>query len=271
MTLVARHGALSDIGLHRKTNEDTYVVEPPLYAVCDGMGGANAGEVASGLAAETLAAEVARGTPIHAAAEAANAAVYQRAHDNVEQTGHGHHAHGVRARGQHGAVRPHRRQPRLPVARRRAAAGERRPLAGRRDGAGRPPDRRRGGRAPSSQHPQPRARHRARARASTSSPRTFCPATCCCSAATASAGRCRPTPSSSRSRAATRRPRRSGSSSRRASRAGRTTSPPSWCTWTRARTDRRRRLGGDHARPAGRPGIRRGHRRAAVRRRRARA
>ena len=89
MTLVARHGALSDIGLHRKTNEDTFVVRPPLYAVCDGMGGANAGEVASGLAAETLAAEVAKGTPVHAAAEAANAAVYRRAHDNVEQTGMG--------------------------------------------------------------------------------------------------------------------------------------------------------------------------------------
>jgi serine/threonine protein phosphatase PrpC len=89
VTLVARHGALTDIGLHRKTNEDTFVVRPPLYAVCDGMGGANAGEVASGLAAETLAAEVAKGTPLHAAAEAANAAVFQRAHDNAEQTGMG--------------------------------------------------------------------------------------------------------------------------------------------------------------------------------------
>ena len=89
MTLVARHGALTDIGLHRKTNEDTFVVRPPLYAVCDGMGGANAGEVASGLAAETLAAEVLKGTPLHAAAEAANAAVFQRAHDNAEQTGMG--------------------------------------------------------------------------------------------------------------------------------------------------------------------------------------
>jgi protein phosphatase len=89
VTLVARHGALTDIGLHRKTNEDTFVVRPPLYAVCDGMGGANAGEVASELAAETLAAEVARGTPLHAAAEAANAAVFQRAHENLEQTGMG--------------------------------------------------------------------------------------------------------------------------------------------------------------------------------------
>jgi serine/threonine protein phosphatase PrpC len=89
VTLVARHGALTDIGLHRKTNEDTFVVRPPLYAVCDGMGGASAGEVASGLAAETLAAEVAGGTPLHAAAEAANAAVFRRAHDNLEQTGMG--------------------------------------------------------------------------------------------------------------------------------------------------------------------------------------
>ena len=161
MTLVARHGALTDIGLHRKTNEDAFVVQPPLYAVCDGMGGANAGEVASGLAAETLAAEVAAGTPLHAAAEAANAAVFQRAHDNVEQTGHGHDAHGLPARGRHGPLRPHRRQPRLPAPRRRAAAGERRPLARRRDGARRPPDRRRGGRPPAPQHPQPRPRHRA--------------------------------------------------------------------------------------------------------------
>jgi serine/threonine protein phosphatase PrpC len=89
VTLVARHGALTDIGLHRRTNEDTFVVRPPLYAVCDGMGGANAGEVASGLAAETLAAEVAAGRPLLAAAEAANAAVYRRAKDNLEQTGMG--------------------------------------------------------------------------------------------------------------------------------------------------------------------------------------
>ncbi len=89
MTLVARHGALTDIGLHRKTNEDAFVVRPPLYAVCDGMGGANAGEVASGLAAETLAAEVTAGTTLHAAAEAANAAVFRRANDNREQTGMG--------------------------------------------------------------------------------------------------------------------------------------------------------------------------------------
>jgi PPM family protein phosphatase len=41
-------------GRKRRHNEDTYVVEPPLFAVADGMGGAKAGEVASGLAAGAL-------------------------------------------------------------------------------------------------------------------------------------------------------------------------------------------------------------------------
>jgi len=89
VTLVARHGALSDIGLHRKTNEDTFEVQPPLYVVCDGMGGANAGEVASGLAAETLVTRVTAGDSLLEAAEAANTAVFQRASANSEQAGMG--------------------------------------------------------------------------------------------------------------------------------------------------------------------------------------
>jgi serine/threonine protein phosphatase PrpC len=91
VTLVARHAALTDIGLHRSTNEDAFIAEPPLFAVADGMGGARAGEVASHLALETLVETLAAGAVLHDAALAANERVYQlsradRAHAGMGTT-----------------------------------------------------------------------------------------------------------------------------------------------------------------------------------------
>lgn len=53
MTVAGFAGA-SDTGRKRRRNEDAYVIAPPLFAVADGMGGAQAGEVASKLAAAAL-------------------------------------------------------------------------------------------------------------------------------------------------------------------------------------------------------------------------
>ncbi len=51
---LGRSAGRTDPGRKRLRNEDAFVLAPPLFAVADGMGGAQAGEVASKLAAAAL-------------------------------------------------------------------------------------------------------------------------------------------------------------------------------------------------------------------------
>ncbi len=75
-------GARTDVGCVRAHNEDSYLVQSPLFCVCDGMGGHAAGEVASSIAVETIARmapHTADAAMLASAVEAANAAVIEAA------------------------------------------------------------------------------------------------------------------------------------------------------------------------------------------------
>jgi PPM family protein phosphatase len=98
---------LTHQGRVRPGNEDTCAAAPEVgaYIVCDGMGGAAAGEIASNLAADTFLAYVhcaatavnAKGvaqmaqpqTRLNAAVQAANQAVYQKSRSSPEFSGMG--------------------------------------------------------------------------------------------------------------------------------------------------------------------------------------
>ena len=51
---IVEQAGRTDVGRQRTANEDSLVVQPPLFAVADGMGGAKAGEVASAVAVEAV-------------------------------------------------------------------------------------------------------------------------------------------------------------------------------------------------------------------------
>jgi serine/threonine protein phosphatase PrpC len=92
---LGQSAAVTDPGRRRRQNEDAYVCEPPLFAVADGIGGAQAGELASSLAA----AAVKDSTDGEAAADGrervdsliqeANRRVYQRQSQDAAVSGMG--------------------------------------------------------------------------------------------------------------------------------------------------------------------------------------
>jgi protein phosphatase len=87
MSSLGQSAALTDAGRRRRRNEDAYVCEPPLFAVADGMGGAQAGEIASRLAATVLRGAK-PGDPAELIQEA-NRQIYERASEDEAVSGMG--------------------------------------------------------------------------------------------------------------------------------------------------------------------------------------
>jgi PPM family protein phosphatase len=90
---VAEQYAGTDTGRQRRANEDALLAHAPLFVVADGMGGAQAGEVASQIAIDSfqdgLGDAPRPADALVALAEAANARIHELSHTNAEQAGMG--------------------------------------------------------------------------------------------------------------------------------------------------------------------------------------
>ena len=90
---ISEQAGSTDVGRQRHTNEDALLVSPPYFAVADGMGGAQAGEVASQLAMEAFEAEHDAGLSpedtLASIARDANTRIYELASQDESRRGMG--------------------------------------------------------------------------------------------------------------------------------------------------------------------------------------
>lgn len=93
MSTYIRWGALSDTGSLRVQNEDAMLAQEGLFVVADGMGGHNAGEVASAMAIKILRSAQAKGITdakdLNTAIKEVNEQIFNAATDNSDQRGMG--------------------------------------------------------------------------------------------------------------------------------------------------------------------------------------
>jgi serine/threonine protein phosphatase PrpC len=93
MLRVSEQYAGTDTGRQRRANEDSLLARSPLFVVADGMGGAQAGEVASRLAVESFQLGVQDASQPELAladlARAANTHIHELSHANAEHAGMG--------------------------------------------------------------------------------------------------------------------------------------------------------------------------------------
>ncbi len=94
MTLgVVEEAGVTQTGNVRRSNEDSYLMRPPLFMVADGMGGAQAGEIASRMTAEAFAEVDLIHTPpadaLRATIRSANLRILERSRSDPDAAGMG--------------------------------------------------------------------------------------------------------------------------------------------------------------------------------------